>query len=61
MVRSLVTDFGSRPGSKPVPSLVEIRKAWSMKSKSIWKLRSPSGMGEVVSPRALTYSATCQE
>jgi len=27
---------------------------WSMKSKSIWKLRAPSGIGEVVSPRAVT-------
>ena len=32
-----------------------------MKSKSIWNVLVPSGIGEVVRPRAVTYSATCQE
>ena len=32
-----------------------------MKSKSIWNARPPYGIGEVVSPRAVTYSVTCQE
>ena len=27
---------------------------WSMKSKSIWNMRAPSAIGEVVSPRAVT-------
>src|SRR2546425_111696 len=31
-----------------------------MKSRSIWKVRVPSGIGEVVSPRGATYSTTCQ-
>src|SRR5262249_15342194 len=32
-----------------------------MKSKSIENVRSPCGIIEVVSPRAVTYSGTCQE
>src|ERR1700738_5736086 len=32
-----------------------------MKSRSIWKPRVPSGIDEVVRPRAVTYSATCQK
>ncbi len=32
-----------------------------MKSKSIWNVLILSGIGEVVRPRAVTYSATCQE
>src|SRR5262245_62406513 len=32
-----------------------------MKSKSIWNVRVPYGIGEVVSPRTVTYSVTCQE
>jgi hypothetical protein len=38
-----------------------MRKAWSMKSKSIWKVLVPSGTGEVVKPRGVTYRVTCQE
>ena len=30
------------------------------KSKSIWNVRSPCGIGEVVRPRGVTYSVTCQ-
>jgi hypothetical protein len=36
------------------PSVVSIASRWSMKSKSIWNARSPCGMGDVVSPLAVT-------
>jgi hypothetical protein len=36
------------------PSLVSMRSAWSMKSRSIWNTRSPYGMDEVVRPRGVT-------
>src|SRR4051812_7728369 len=32
-----------------------------MKSNAISKVRAPSGIGDVVSPRAVGYSVTCQE
>src|SRR2546423_9330597 len=32
-----------------------------MKSKSIWEVRVTYGIGDVVSPRAVTYSVTCHE
>src|SRR6266481_9705185 len=32
-----------------------------MKSKSIWNVLLPYGMGLVVRPLAVTYSVTCQE
>jgi hypothetical protein len=32
-----------------------------MKSKSIWNVRSPQGMGEVVRPLAVTYSVQLQQ
>jgi hypothetical protein len=31
-----------------------MRSVWSMKSKSIWKVRVPSGTGDVVNPRGVT-------
>jgi hypothetical protein len=35
------------------PSLTFTRSAWSMKSKSIWKVRDACGIAEVESPRAV--------
>ena len=32
-----------------------------MKSRSIWNARSPNGIGDVVRPRAVTYSGTCHQ
>src|SRR5262247_4454843 len=36
-------------------------RRWSMKSKSIERERVPCGIGDVVRPRVVTYSVTCQE
>src|SRR3954451_9051892 len=41
-----------------VPSDTAMIRCWSMKSKSIWKARSPRGINDVVSPRGVTYSVT---
>src|SRR5262245_6800372 len=43
------------------PSLVSMSRRWSMKSKSIEKTRAPCGIGDVVNPRGVAYSVTCQE
>jgi hypothetical protein len=43
------------------PSLVRATSRWSMKSKSISKVRTPYGMALVVRPRAQTYSGTCHQ
>ena len=34
---------------------------WSRKSKSTWNRRASYGIGEVVRPRAVTYSGTCHQ
>ena len=36
-------------------------RQWSTKSKSTWNSRPPYGIGEVVMPRAVTYSGTCHQ
>ena len=43
------------------PSLTRSRSWWSIKSKSIYQLRLPKGIDDVVRPRDVTYSVTCHE
>jgi hypothetical protein len=52
---------GASSTVREAPSLHRISSSWAMKSISISKLRRPSGMGEVVRPRAETYSGTCHQ
>ena len=52
------TDMGARASCSMAPSLVAMTRRWSMKSKSMLKVRVPSAMGEVVSPRDVTSSVT---
>ncbi len=40
--------------SRMAPSLVFTINLWSMKSKSMSKVRAPEGIGDEVSPRAVT-------
>src|SRR5258705_177369 len=44
-----------------VPSSTAMISRCARKSKSIWNVRSRSGIGDVVSPRGVTYRVTCQE
>ncbi len=46
--------MGFRARRSVAPSLVTIDSSWATKSKSMLKVRVPSAMGDVVSPRGVT-------
>src|SRR3546814_19668560 len=55
------TDIGDSAKRRSRPSDFRIRNAWCAKSNSMSKLLSPAGIGDVVSPFAVTWRVEPQE